>query len=81
MFSLSDILHNEKYFRPNWRVFIKKWWKDIASLIINVTAMVLILTRVLIFYYGIIIIASTLTVHLTIFLRRRKMIRSQYSQL
>ncbi|MBY9000257.1 MAG: hypothetical protein KGD64_05030 [Candidatus Heimdallarchaeota archaeon] len=44
-------MYDGKYYRPNWRLFLKRRWRTILALIINSITLILILSEVLSFYF------------------------------
>lgn len=69
-------MYTEKYYRVSVKSFLKRRWREIGSLIINVTAGILILTKVLIFYYGLIIIGTSILAYVILILRKKQQFTS-----
>lgn len=69
-------MYTEKYYRVSLKSFLKRRWREIGSLIINVTAGILILTKVLIFYYGLIIIGTSILAYVILILRKKQQFTS-----
>ncbi len=69
-------MYTQKYYRANLKSFLKRRWRGIGSLIINITAGILILTKVLIFYYGLIIIGTSILAYIILTLRKKQQFTS-----